>query len=232
VGTYIDAGDVSHGFLLLNGSYTTIDDPLAGHAAWQGTIASGIDSSGNIVGSYMDNLGTHGFLRLSTTHAFSSIDYPGATGGTYAWGISNGLVVGSYFTANGTEYGYVYASGNGLFGQIADPHAGPLGTAAYGINSQDYVVGEYWDANQVCHAYLLNGGQYTTIDDPLGTYNDAMALMTTTGSWAITSMAVACMASCGCPTAHTPLSMNPGRQVAKNAGASIALARLSDSTRT
>jgi hypothetical protein len=90
VGTYIDAGFTYHGFSLLNGTYTTIDDPLAGHGAWSGTRVYGIDSYGNIVGSYYDALGLHGFLRLGTTHVFSTIDYPGAVGGTEAFGISNG----------------------------------------------------------------------------------------------------------------------------------------------
>jgi hypothetical protein len=33
-------------------------------------------------------------------------------------------------------------------------------------------VGTYWDASNVAHGFLLNGGQYTNVDDPSGT-NDA-----------------------------------------------------------
>jgi probable HAF family extracellular repeat protein len=72
--------------------------------------------------------------------------------------------------ANGTSYGFSY--GGGLYAQIADPHAGAYGTIAYGVNSQGEVVGIYWDASNVEHGFLLNGGQYTNVDDPSG-YNGA-----------------------------------------------------------
>jgi len=39
-------------------TYTTLNDPLA----TGGTVASGINDSGQIAGYYYDNSGTHGFL--------------------------------------------------------------------------------------------------------------------------------------------------------------------------
>lgn len=50
VGFYNDAANVQHGFLLHDGTFTTIDFPLAGVRA---TIANGINPQGEIVGQYL-----------------------------------------------------------------------------------------------------------------------------------------------------------------------------------
>ena len=57
VGTYYDAAKGIHGFLLDQGSYTTLDVP---GSTW--TQAHAINDSGQIVGSYRDGAGQHGFL--------------------------------------------------------------------------------------------------------------------------------------------------------------------------
>jgi hypothetical protein len=57
VGNYRDAADNLHGFLLDQGSYTTLDPPGSSR-----TIASGINASGQIVGHYDAADGEHGFL--------------------------------------------------------------------------------------------------------------------------------------------------------------------------
>jgi hypothetical protein len=49
-----------HGFLLDQGSYTTLDAPGSTH-----TFANGINASGQIVGYYGAN-GRHGFLATPT----------------------------------------------------------------------------------------------------------------------------------------------------------------------
>jgi hypothetical protein len=56
VGEYRDASG-THGFLLDQGSFTTLDVP-----GGFDTYPSGINASGQIVGSYIDAGGTHGFL--------------------------------------------------------------------------------------------------------------------------------------------------------------------------
>jgi uncharacterized membrane protein len=48
----------------------------------------------------------------------------------------------------------------------ADPN-GVNGTRAFGINSLGAIVGQYRDT-QSSHGFLLSGGTYTTIQDPLG----------------------------------------------------------------
>jgi hypothetical protein len=53
---------MAHGFIDRRGVFTTVNDPLAGTAAGQGTVASSINNRGTIVGFYFDSHGTtHGF---------------------------------------------------------------------------------------------------------------------------------------------------------------------------
>jgi uncharacterized membrane protein len=67
VGIYDDAAGMGHGFLLINGSSITIDFPGASGPSidipdFSGTIASGINNNGQIVGAYVDSRGIiHGF---------------------------------------------------------------------------------------------------------------------------------------------------------------------------
>src|SRR5207253_628269 len=59
--------------VLAQGTYTQIDVPGA-----IGTFLSGIDSAGDIVGTYyVDNMTAHGFLLSAGT--ITTLDYPGAS---------------------------------------------------------------------------------------------------------------------------------------------------------
>jgi hypothetical protein len=51
-----------HGLLYKNGTWTTIDFPGATN-----TYLFGLDGSGNLVGMYQDNTGSHGFLATPFT---------------------------------------------------------------------------------------------------------------------------------------------------------------------
>src|SRR6266566_4485683 len=52
---------------------------------------------------------------------------------------------------------------------LDDPSAVGANTFAYGINDTDQIVGVYPDASNKGHGFLLSGGLYDTLDDPLGT---------------------------------------------------------------
>jgi probable HAF family extracellular repeat protein len=85
-------GDRTHGFLLDNGSYTTVDAPGLPNA-----IANGINNSGQIVGSYSDAAGDHGFLF--DLGSYTTLDVPGSAG-TAVTGINDsGQIVGYYSNA-------------------------------------------------------------------------------------------------------------------------------------
>jgi probable HAF family extracellular repeat protein len=100
VGYYYQAGSTSHGFLLEQGSYTTLDVPGALY-----TYASGINASGQIVGTYYDAAKRiHGFLLDQGN--YSTLDVPGSTW-TQAHAINDsGQIVGSYSDGAG-QHGFL-----------------------------------------------------------------------------------------------------------------------------
>jgi hypothetical protein len=54
---------------------------------------------------------------------------------------------------------------------LNDP-AAAFGTIANGINDSGQISGTYFDNGFETHGFLLSGGTYTTVDDPLGTHGD------------------------------------------------------------
>jgi probable HAF family extracellular repeat protein len=173
VGAYTDANFVLHGYLLRGGQYATIDDPNAGTAPGQGTVALGINGSGTILGAYLDaNSVFHGYLlsggRYTTLDDPNAGTAPGQ--GTAADAINaSGVIVGHYFDANSVEHGFLLSGGR--YTTLDDPNAGTApgqGTITQGISAAGVIVGVYVDANSVHHGLLLSGGRYTTIDDPAG----------------------------------------------------------------
>ena len=131
VGIYSDITG-THGYLLDGGKFTPIDFPgagvtfafsindrgqVVGYAGVDGaflfdrgtfsTINHGgdINNRGQIVGSYYDDTGSHGFVFDGDT--FITIDFPGALE-TWAGGINDrGQIVGSYLDSNWETHGFL-----------------------------------------------------------------------------------------------------------------------------
>lgn len=141
--------------------FTTIDVPNgSNNAAW------GINSRGDVVGSYTDAFAGHGFLL--SQGQYTNIDAPNAIS-TLAVGInSRGNVVGIYADASFVSHGFLLSGGQ--YTTIDPPSAGFPGAVATGINASGSIVGSYIDTNGVNHGFLFSGGQYTTLDDPDGVY--------------------------------------------------------------
>jgi probable HAF family extracellular repeat protein len=119
----------------LGGDYITLDDPRA--AAGLGTVASGIDDAGQIVGFYYDfSAHPHGFLycggvytTLDDPLAGNGAAFGGAAQGTYATGINAaGQIVGYYLDSNGIEHGFLYNPNGATYTTLDDPLAnqGPV----------------------------------------------------------------------------------------------------------
>jgi probable HAF family extracellular repeat protein len=109
VGGFFSTGPNSHGFLLDNGGYTTLDAPGS-----FSTSANGINASAQIVGSYYDVAG-HGHGFLFDQGSYTTLDVPGSTY-TRANGINDsGQIVGDYIDAGGTGHGF-------LLDTVATPH--------------------------------------------------------------------------------------------------------------
>ena len=94
----------SRGFLLKDGQFTTIDVPTAGGGF--GTIATGINDQGDIVGSYSE-VGNdyHGFALIEGQYV--RIDVPGAVR-TETYRINNDqTIVGGYLDQTQRMHGYI-----------------------------------------------------------------------------------------------------------------------------
>ena len=96
--------------------FTTLNAPFA----TDGTLAHGINGSGQVVGQYSNNTGNHSFLYSGGT--YTTIDDPLATQGTFAISINAaGQIVGAYFDASG-GHGFL-RNRNGTFTTLNDPLA-------------------------------------------------------------------------------------------------------------
>jgi probable HAF family extracellular repeat protein len=100
-GFYIDSTNVSHGFLLAAGKFTTLDFPDS-----LGTQALGLNNKGQIVGFYTDSANqTHGFVFAGNRYV--THDDPQGVGTTVINGINDkGQLVGFYGTSP-TNTGFV-----------------------------------------------------------------------------------------------------------------------------
>src|SRR5512132_2885782 len=61
-----------------------------------------------------------------------------------------------------------------------DPSGSPGSTEAWGVNDMDQIVGSYL-IDTGLHGFLLSGGTYITLDDPLATIGTAALGLNATG---------------------------------------------------
>lgn len=165
VGRYVSSDGRSHGYLLHEGTFTTID--LSATL----TSAQGIAPNGDIVGRYQTADGKlHGFLL--SAGAFTAIDVPSAVG-TNALGINpRGDVVGAYCdpagcppTASRADLGkHGFLLRDGTFTPIDFP--GAAITQAFRIRAAGQIAGRYRGADGHWHAFVFREGQFTSIDVP------------------------------------------------------------------
>jgi probable HAF family extracellular repeat protein len=138
---------------------TTLNNPLATGT----TSAYGINDAGQIVGSYVDGTGIHGFVY--SNGSYSTINNPLNPNNTVLYGINNaGQVVGQYGGANGIMQGFLYS--NGTFTTLQDP-ASPNFTQANGISNGGLITGNI-NISQgpgfggTGFGFVYNSGSYTT----------------------------------------------------------------------
>jgi uncharacterized membrane protein len=137
-------------------TFATIDFPRATGS----TSVSKINDRGQMVGGYVDDDGSHGFL--SANGLFATIDVPGSID-TAVLGINNRRqLVGAYTDIVNRRHGFLWDRG----GLTSIDVPGSTGTLVRGINNHGQMVGNYFDANGRSHGFLLNHGVFTTIDAP------------------------------------------------------------------
>jgi probable HAF family extracellular repeat protein len=127
-------------------NYITLDDPLGTN----GTIAQGINASGQIVGYYIDSSNhTHGFHYSGGT--YTTLDDPLSPGGTYLTGINaSGQIVGY----TNPWQGFLYSNGN--FTTVSGtPNA---------INNNGQIVGTRLIVGSGTSGFVYSNGSYTTLN--------------------------------------------------------------------
>jgi Hint domain len=182
VGWYYAAGYFT-GFIDNNGTFATITDPLAyvngnpsmnGSISGGGTLPNGINNQGQIVGFFINSIGTQ-FGFVDTNGTFAAISDPLAAAGlfvgTYASGINDsGEVVGWFYDASGSQHGMI--DNAGTFTTVDYP--GAIATGVRGINNTGDLVGFYTIAGSndehgfevTPDAGAASGYDFITIDGP------------------------------------------------------------------
>ena len=160
VGGYVDSNGISHGFLLRNGVFKTIDVP----GALETLAARSINARGDIVGGFLDSdFVRHGFLL--SDGKFTQIDYPGSTG-TYMSGINNaGDVTGGYFKVNGTNGTFIRK--NGKFYRVHVPGGSAPNVRAAQDNGRVLVGSVLMDFDGGFHGFVRRKpAEFELIDLP------------------------------------------------------------------
>ena len=155
-------GDPLYGFVLKNGSFTPIRYPNAAT-----TSINGINAPGQLVGTYVDNLGTsHAFF--DNNGSFMTLDPVVPSVRSQGGSINaRGQVVGTYRDKNQYRHGFIWF--NGTFTTFNVPgDLSPAGTVAFGINDSGAVVGDYADAKSGNRQGFLrsSNGTFTTFNAP------------------------------------------------------------------
>ena len=165
VGTYRDANQKRHGFIWRNGRFTTTFN-VPDDDAFFGTVAFGINDSGDVVGNYVangevrkggdksQNPPRHGFRR-SSNGDFTRFDVPGAYI-TIGEGINNaGTIVGVYVLTDGKLHGFVLNNGVVFTTvDVPDSKGKAQQTEINSINANGEIVGFYNDSKGVAHGFL------------------------------------------------------------------------------
>jgi uncharacterized membrane protein len=155
-----DAGEIGTlaGSASYVGAFQTIHVPGS-----SGTRAFGINARGDIVGSYTDVMGTHGYLLRKGE--FTTIDYPGADA-TEAWGINpRGDIIGRY-TRQGVPGVRGFVLSHGTFSDISIGNH--LITLPTKIGASGEIVGCFHDVNILgdMYAYVQRGSDVTLFAAP------------------------------------------------------------------
>jgi uncharacterized membrane protein len=110
--------------------------------------------------------------RASGGYVFTTIDAPGAVGGTFASGVNaSGLVTGYYVDAGGAYHGFVWQNGVATSVDYTGV-SGVTSTFLFQDNSSGQVAGYYTGSDGNSHSLIYNSasGTWTTVPDAPGGY--------------------------------------------------------------
>jgi hypothetical protein len=140
-------------------TFLPFDAPGAGTAAEQGTFPLAINSSGLIVGYFVDSGGVqHGFMRAAGG-TFTTVDVPGSSGTQVTAVNSLGLAVG-YSYSSDTTLGFLRYR-NGTFRTLKDP--GTSYTQPVAMNDSGEVAGDIGLSPGIFRGFVWSATQSFTI---------------------------------------------------------------------
>jgi len=144
------------------GTFKVFDVP----GAVNGTFPSAVNSHGVIVGSYSDNVGSHGFIRKHDG-TFVTFDVPGAVNGTFPSAVNkDDVVAGSYGDNIGSGDHAFILKRDGTVVKFDVPGAS-YSLTVKGINGEEAAIGFSFDVNSVPHSFLRSrDGAVLTFDPP------------------------------------------------------------------
>lgn len=162
---------ITHGYVLRDGTLTTIDHPDASTVAVAGainTVVAGINASGHIVGRYRGADGQfHGFLLADGQ--FTTID---AAGPVHGIAINDRGDIAGYYGGAGRSHGFVLRDGVVTSFDPPDSIGTGQNGGVLGINAHE-VVGYYrYQASNAssdglrAFVYSLKDGSFETFDVP------------------------------------------------------------------
>jgi probable HAF family extracellular repeat protein len=160
-GFYI-TGNVTHGFLRIDGAFFTVDFP--------GTHFNqllGLNNRHQAAGYFNDANGINRpYIYAINGGVFSEIFIPAAAlKGAQATGINDrGVISGFFIDNNGVNHGFLLKQGTFLTLDVP----GSTSTQAFGLNNEGQVVGAFVDHAGKTHGFLFDDGRFFTIDDPNG----------------------------------------------------------------
>jgi hypothetical protein len=151
----------------LNFTFGLIDFPRS-----PDTMATGLNSRGDIVGLYGPNLPAYEGTEQSFVlegNAFQELIYPGATY-TGGLGINKSRKIVGWYTSPGDDVHGFLRKGK-TYTNIDYP--GSENTLPININDSGVIIGAHYQSTTgIIHGFILNKGIYTTIDPPNSTYTE------------------------------------------------------------
>ena len=126
------------------------------------TNVAGINSSGDVVGYFLDNgRNYHSFVVSGGT--FHAVSFPGSTSTQVLAINDSGQMAGDFYGTDNRYHGFLLSGAGGTYTQIDAPE-GIHGTYPTAINNLGQVAGDYQDASFHYHGFLFSDGTLTTFD--------------------------------------------------------------------
>jgi uncharacterized membrane protein len=159
-GTYADSSGLFHGYVFRNGSVATLDFPGGSN-----TEAFGINDLGEVIGIYTD-AAQNGHSFVLSHGVYTQGDLAGGVL-TVPFSVNDRAeICGEFLTVAGTVgHGYLEQK-SGKFVTYDAPDAPPNSTYFISINNRNHIVGQWLDASNVAHNFLLAGGKFQPFNLP------------------------------------------------------------------